>query len=361
MGTTQRIQRLRQRMGEEGLDAFFISSPENRVYLSGFTGSAGYLYITPSSATLATDFRYTEQAGIQAPEHEVVRIAGSLDWFKSMVSDSAARRVGFEGSNVTVNTYQSLTEALKELDPAPQLVATNSLVDQLRAVKEPEELVIMEHAVCIADTAMEQVSARIRPGITEREVAWQMEVAMRELGADSISFDTIIAAGPNGARPHHRASDYAIQKGDAIVIDMGAKYNGYCSDMTRTFILGEADETFRKVYDIVLDAQETAEAAVRAGMTGSETDGLARKVIDDAGYGETFGHSLGHGIGVLVHEFPRVGPNSTSAIEDGMVFSVEPGIYITGWGGVRIEDLVVMEGGKARILNKAHKRDVIEL
>ena len=361
MGTTERINRLRRRMQEENLDAFFVTSPENRQYLSGFTGSAGYLFITPSSAMLATDFRYTEQAGIQSPSYEVMRISGSLEWFKGMASDLGARRIGFEGSNVNVNLHQALVKELRNLRPVPKLVATASMVDELRAVKEPEELAMLEHAVFIADTAMEQVSQRIRPGMTEKEVAWQMEVAMRELGADSISFDTIVAAGPNGARPHHRAGDYVIQQGDPIVIDMGAKYNGYCSDMTRTFVVGEADEMFRKVYDIVLAAQETAEVAVRAGMTGGETDGLARKIIGDAGYGESFGHSLGHGIGLAVHEFPRVGPSSTGVIEDGMIFSVEPGIYLTGWGGVRIEDLVVMENGVARVLNKAHNRDVIAL
>ena len=248
-----------------------------------------------------------------------------------------------------------------ELKPRPKLMATTSLADQLRAVKEPEELATIEHAIYIADTAMEQVSERLRPGMTEKEVAWQMELAMRELGADAISFDTIVAAGPNGARPHHQTSDYVLQRGEPVVIDMGARYKGYCSDMTRTFVLGAADETFRKVYDTVLAAQEVAEATVRSGLTGIEVDGLARKVIEEAGYGERFGHSLGHGIGLAVHELPGVGPRSEGVLEDGMVFSVEPGIYLTGWGGVRIEDLVVLENGVARNLNKAHKRDLIEL
>ena len=213
----------------------------------------------------------------------------------------------------------------------------------------------------IADTAMEQVSEQIRPGMKEKDIAWLMEMTMRELGADSISFDTIVAAGSNGARPHHRAGDYVVQLGDPIVIDMGAKFEGYCSDMTRTFVVGEASDRFRLIYDTVLQAQLHAMELVRSGMTGSEIDGFARKVIDDAGFGETFGHSLGHGIGLQVHEFPRVGPNSTGVIEDGMVFSIEPGIYITGWGGVRIEDLIVMENGHARNLNNAHKEHLINL
>ena len=361
MSTAQRIERLRQRMHEEGLDAFLVTSPENRRYLSEFTGSAGYLFVTRDEAVLATDFRYTEQAGLQSPDYRVVRITGSMDWFKSLVSDTGAKGIGFEATHATVSLHQTLVDTLKGLAPTPKLMPTSNLVDQIRSVKEPDELATLEHAVYIADMAMDQVSERIRPGMTEKQVAWQMELAMREMGAESISFDTIVAAGPNGARPHHRASDYAIQKGDPIVIDMGAKYNGYCSDITRTYVLGEVDEMFRKVYDIVLAAQELAEATVQAGMTGGETDGLARKVIDEAGYGETFGHSLGHGIGLAVHEFPRVGPGAAGIVGDGMVFSVEPGIYITGWGGVRIEDLVVLENGKARVLTNAHKRDLIRL
>ena len=361
MSTSQRLERLHHRMEEEKLDAFFVTSPANRLYLSGFTGSAGYLYITPTSTVLATDFRYTEQAGLHAPGYEILRITGNLDWFKGLIADSGAKRIGFEGTDVNVTMHAALVKALKDLETKHKLLPTVNLIDQIRAVKEPEELEVLEHAIWIADTAMEQVSDRIQPGMTEKQVAWQMELAMRELGADSISFDTIVAAGTNGARPHHRAGDYIIQKGDPIVIDMGAKYNGYCSDMTRTFVIGEADQKFRKVYDTVLAAQETASATAQAGMTGSEVDGLARKVIDDAGYGEHFGHSLGHGIGLAVHEFPRIGPNSPGPIENGMVFSVEPGIYLTGWGGVRIEDLVVMENGKPRVLNKAHKRDVIPI
>lgn len=360
MGHRERINRLRKRMVDEQLDGFLISSPENRQYLSGFTGSAGYLLLTASENVLATDFRYTEQAGQQCPDYKVIRI-GTQTWFEDMIVDSDAKRIGFEGTDIDVIRYQTLTDRLNKLTLKPKLIATTSLADELRVIKEPGELEVLQRAIDIADNAMEKVAGTIRPGMTEKEVAWQMELTMRELGADSISFDTIVAAGPHGAMAHHHPSDYIIQKGDPIVIDMGAKYNGYCSDMTRTFILGKADEQFRKVYDTVLAAQETAEATVRSGMTGGDADNLARDVIVKAGYGDTFGHSLGHGIGLAVHEFPRIGPNAPGILEDGMVFSVEPGIYISGWGGVRIEDLVVLEDGKARNLNHAHKRDFISL
>ena len=357
-----RIEKLRAKMADEFLEGMLVSAPENRWYFSGFRGSAGYLWITPADAMLATDFRYTEQAGLQAPDYRVVRINQGFEWLVEAISDSGARRIGFEDAHLSVSTYQAALDAIKDLDPKRELIATGAMADQLRAVKDAEELAVMQQAILIADRAIETVGAALRPGMTEREVAWQVELHMREHDAEAISFDTIVAAGANGARPHHRPTDTKLVRGDAVVIDMGARYDGYCSDITRTFVLGDADEVFRRVYDTVLAAQETAEATARAGMTGADVDGLARDVIAEAGYGDNFGHSLGHGIGLAVHEYPRVGPNSGSQlIEDGMVFSVEPGIYLTGWGGVRIEDLVVMENGQPRVLTTAHKRDLVEL
>jgi Xaa-Pro aminopeptidase len=359
MGVPDRLARLRKLMEGESLDALLISSPENRAYLSGFVGTAGYLFITGADALLATDFRYVEQAGGQAPDYRVVRTSMGLDWFPGLVSDTGARRIGFEASHLSVSVFQSLLGLLKPLEPTPEMITASALLDQVRAVKEPEELEVMERAIAISDQAMDQVTERLRPGMTERDVAWQMELTMRELGADAISFDTIVAAGPNGALPHHRPTDRPIAAGEPLVIDMGARYQNYCSDITRTVVLGEPDEMFRKVYDTVLAAQETAEATVRAAMTCGEADALARTVIADAGYGEHFGHSLGHGIGLAVHEYPRVANTATAVLEDGVVFTIEPGIYLSGWGGVRIEDIVVLENGRARILTKARKHDVV--
>jgi Xaa-Pro aminopeptidase len=361
MTRSNRIERLRAAMIDKQLDAFLLSSPENRTYYSGFRGSAGYLWITPTDAMLATDFRYTEQAAIQATDYRVVRIAGGLDWFEEALADSGVRRIGIEDSAMTVSFYNSLKGKLEKRDPTPELITTEGIASQLRAVKEPEELAVIQRAIDLADQAMDAISEQLRPGLTEREVAWMLEKHMRENGADALSFETIIASGPNGAKAHHHPSERKLEMGDGVVIDMGALYDGYCSDITRTFVLGKASDQFRKIYDIVLAAQEIAEATARAGMTGTDVDGLARAVISKAGYGDDFGHSLGHGIGIAVHEMPGVGPNSPGAIEDGMVFSVEPGIYLTGWGGVRIEDLVVMENGSPRVLTHAHKRDVVEL
>jgi Xaa-Pro aminopeptidase len=229
------------------------------------------------------------------------------------------------------------------------------MVEKLRAVKNEEELALLQKAVDIADQAFERVAPTIEPGVTEQEVAWELEKAMRELGAESVAFDIIVGAGPNGALPHHRADETVIKNGDAVVIDMGARYLGYCSDLTRTLVVGEPDEIFTRVYETVLTAQLSAEESLRSGMTGEEADAIAREIIEKAGYTENFGHSLGHGVGLEVHEHPRVGQRSGDPLTDGMVFSVEPGIYLSGWGGVRIEDMVVLENGRARVMSGAHK------
>ena len=359
MNGNAKIQKLRRQLQEQELDALLVSTAENRRYLSGFTGSAGYLLVSLSDAVLATDFRYVEQAGRQAPEYRVQRTGSGLAWFPEMASDLGFNRIGFESQDMTVATHSAFQKAIDESEKPdrPELVATSGIVDKMRAVKDELELELLTKAVEIADEAFEQVAPGIEPGVTEQEAAWQLEKAMRERGAEVIAFDIIVGAGPNGALPHHRAGDKAIEEGEAVVIDMGARYQGYCSDLSRTLIVGEPDETFRRVYDTVLRAQLAVEESVHSGMTGGEADGIARDIIAEAGYGENFGHSLGHGVGLAVHEFPRVGPNAEEPLEDGMVFTVEPGIYLAGWGGVRIEDIVVLENGRARVISKAHKRE----
>ena len=352
-----RLERLRAKLEEKDLDAILISSAENRQYISGFTGSAGYLVASRDSAVLATDFRYTEQAGLQAPDFEVTRSGGDWSWLVDLLKERRLDKIGFESHQMTVAGYSHVATALRGLPSAdrPTLVATTGIVEGLRTIKDQDELALLQQAIDTADAAMQAVSPTIQPGETEREVAWRLEKAMRELGADSLSFDTIVAAGPNGAMPHHRPSDRAILEGEPIVIDMGAKVGGYCSDITRTVCVGTPDETFRKIYDIVLGSQLTAIATVKAGMSGGEADDLSRVVITEAGYGENFGHSLGHGLGLVVHEYPRVGPRSNDALEEGTVFTVEPGIYLSGWGGVRIEDVVLLEKDGAKPLSKAAK------
>ncbi len=345
------------KLPEREVDAILVSGAENRRYLSGFSGSAGFLFISDGRAHLATDFRYTEQATAQASHFNVEQIKPGWDWFLTQLKESGAKKVGFEGQVMTVATYNSLMKAITEDTDISgiELVPFSDLTDDQRSFKDSDELVLLQRAIDASDLAMERVCPTIAEGMTEREVAWRMEVAMRDAGADGISFDTIVAAGPNGAMAHHMPTDHVIKRGEPIVIDMGAKVGGYCSDITRTVVVGEPDEMFHKIYNIVLDAQLTAIRDVTIGMNGEEADKLARDVIADAGYGENFGHSLGHGVGLAVHEIPRVSPRSEDPLDLNSVFTVEPGIYLSGWGGVRIEDIVILGEGGATPLSKASK------
>ncbi|MBN2240083.1 MAG: aminopeptidase P family protein [Dehalococcoidales bacterium] len=356
LNTKNRVERLRSVLVEKELDGIFISQPENRCYLSGFNGSAGYLLITAKDTRLATDFRYLEQVKIQSPDFSLVRISGKVaEWFIELIDVPGLKRLGFESGDITHAMYRILTDAISKAGSEVQMIPVDGIVEGLRAIKEPEEIELIKQAVTITDNAFAYIDETIREGMTEIEVAWELEKYQREHGSQAMPFDIIVASGPNSARPHAQPSDRKIEKGDPIVIDMGAKFGGYCSDFTRTLCIGEQDETFKKVYDTVLGAQLTAISLIKAGMTGKEADGFARTVIQEAGYGEEFGHSLGHGTGMVVHEQPTVGPNSEAVLENGMVFSVEPGIYLPGWGGVRIEDLAVLENGVINVLSKGAK------
>ncbi len=352
----ERLKRLRCRLAEKGLDGVFITQPENRRYLSGFRGSAGALLITTSAAVLATDFRYTEQAAAEAPDFEVQRIPNNLvDWFPGLISDLGIKKLGFEAADVTFDHHRRLGQALKRKQVSVRLTPLSGLVESLRAVKDAEEITLIERAVAIADATFDVMEGNIKPGLTEKQVAWDLEKRLRENGSESLPFDIIVASGPNAALPHHRPSDRVIRENEPIVIDMGARFNGYASDLSRTLWTGTPDETFVKVYHAVREAQAAAVAAIVKDVTGHRADSAARKVIRTAGYGEAFGHSLGHGVGLAEHELPRLGPGSHEMLSDGMVFTIEPGIYLSGRGGVRIEDMAVMENGRARILTAAGK------
>ena len=356
MDFTNRLKKLRPRLAEKEVDAILISQPENRYYLSGFDGSAGFLLITPQNAILATDFRYIEQARTQAPDYEIFHITNDLvDWFPRLATELNLRRLGFEADHITFATYRELTATLNKAQAKPRLVPVDGLVESLRAIKEPEEIELITRAVEISDSAFEYIENMIHIGMSEEEVAWEIEKFMRDKGSQPMPFDIIVASGPNSALPHARPSPRAIQTGEPVVIDIGARFGGYSSDLSRTICLGTPDNTFNKIYDTVLGAQLTAIAIIKEEMTGEEADSLARVVIEQAGYGEAFGHSLGHGIGLAPHESPRLGLKSLEYLVDGMVFTIEPGIYIVGWGGVRIEDTVAMESGKIRVISKARK------
>jgi len=348
----RRLEKLRQKLEENQLEAILVSQTENRRYLSGFTGSAGLLLVSKTRAILATDFRYTEQAQAQAPDFDIVRIEGEPQkWFPDLISSAGAKKIGFEANDISFSTYRKLVAAEGE----KELVPTEELVESLRMMKDEKELEFIIRAVELAEAALEQVLPRISPGKTEREVAWQIEKSLRERGSESVPFELIVASGPNSALPHARPTDRPLLPGEPVVIDVGARWEGYTSDITRTIILGNDDSAFARIYDLVLGAQLTAIATIAAGMSGEQADALARTVIEQGGYGQAFGHGLGHGVGLATHELPRLGRGSSTVLSDGMVFTIEPGIYIAGWGGVRIEDTVVMERGKVRVLSQTKK------
>jgi Xaa-Pro aminopeptidase len=351
-----RIQKLRQRLSQNEVDGIFISQPENRRYLSGFDGSAGFLVVTQQDKILATDFRYIAQAKSQAPDYEVFTTTNSMgDWFPRLTAELKIKRLGFEAGHLTFAQHRQLSDILKKNKSRLKLVPITGTVESLRVIKEPEEIEFITKAAEISDAAMEHIQEKIHTGMTEAEAAWEIERFMREKGSEPVPFDAIVASGPHSALPHAKPSARAIQAGEPIVIDIGARVGGYCSDLSRTLCLGTPDDTFKKIYDTVLGAQATAIALLEEGMSGGEADQLARIVIEEAGYGEAFGHSLGHGVGLATHEPPGLGPNSSEKLTNNMMFTIEPGVYIDGWGGVRIEDLVVMEKGKVRQISKAKK------
>lgn len=355
MSITNRIQKVREKMTERALDALLISQDENRYYLSGFNGE-GYLLLTAQDAVLMTDFRYTEQAEHEASEYRVFQISGNLStWFPAVVANLKGAKLGFEAANLTVNQYNRFTDALTGVNLKINLVPVEGIVEFLRAIKEPAEIELITKASRITDKAFDYINNNIHTGMSERDAAWLIEKYMRENGSDGIAFEVIVAGGANGAMAHHRPSDDLLTPGAAIVMDFGARYLGYCSDMTRTITVGAHTEEFDKRYTIVLKSQLEALDKIRAGMTGEQADAIARDFLKQDGFGEAFGHGLGHGVGLFIHESPRLGPRSTDVLQDGMVFSVEPGIYLPGWGGIRIEDTVVMKNGRVRRLTESPK------
>lgn len=353
---TERIGRLREVLEKEAVDALFLDSPHNRRYLTGFTGSSGVVVVCGDAVYLITDFRYYDQVEREAPHVELVRAKNLLDSLVSLIEErKELQKIAFEADRLSVKTFRALEERL----PGRTLVASSGWVDTLRAVKEPQEIAAIERAVEIADRAFEYILGRIK-GRSEREIAFDLEFFMRREGAERLSFPPIVASGPNGALPHAVPSDRVVGEGDLVTLDFGCVAGGYCSDMTRTVAVGRADAKQREIYELVRKAQVAGVEAVRAGRTGKEVDAVARGIIEEAGYGERFGHGLGHGVGLEIHEAPRLAPTGEAALEPGMVTSVEPGVYVSGWGGVRIEDLVVVGEEGCRVLTRSPK-DLIEV
>ena len=348
-----RIGRLVDAFGSHGIDALLVTSPTNRRYLSGFTGSSANLVITRKRNILITDGRYVIQAATQASDYECVIHTGPLlDQVASSALEIGATRLGFDPKLTTVADFEALATSLK---PNCELVAVSGLVEGLRLLKDDTEIEALVQAIAIGDAAMKVAYEAIRPGAREIDVAIIIEQEFRRAGASGPSFPVIVASGRNAAMPHHSPSDRAIEEGDSVVVDMGANLDGYCSDMTRTFCAGKRTPMFEKVYGIVLEAQKAAIGGVRDGLKAKDCDRLAREVITSAGYGDNFGHGTGHGVGLDIHEAPRVSFNSDDVLRAGMVHSVEPGIYLPEWGGVRIEDLVLVTEGGSKVLSRYPK------
>jgi Xaa-Pro aminopeptidase len=342
-----------------GVDALYVTQPHNRFYLTGFDGSSGYVLVTRERAMLLTDFRYVEQAAMQAPAFEVRRHgAPYLETLQEVAVELGFGSVAIEADHMTVQDREKLADAL----PGVELFATTGLFLGMRAIKDDGEIERIEGAVACADEAFSRLlgSGAIKPGVPENALAAELEYYMRLAGASRPAFDTIVASGPRSSLPHGRASSRRIEDGDLVTFDFGACVDGYCSDMTRTLVVGKASDEQRRVYDLVLQAQLAGVAAVRPGVTGRDVDAAARDLIAAAGHKDHFGHGLGHGIGLAVHEAPRLSPLGDDVLAPGMVTSVEPGVYVPGWGGVRIEDLVAVTQDGARILTKTPK-GLIEL
>lgn len=366
-----RVERLRAALREANLDTFLVTNPESRRYLSGFTGhdggtdSAGTLVVTLEEVALITDGRYTEQAENECPSLRIIKRDGEFaPLAAATLLDLNSRRVGFEAAHVTVALRDDIDAALRERSPssAVELIATRKVVERLRVVKDAEELAAIERAVAITDETFTHLCGYLRPGLTERQVAREIERYMLEKGADGLAFDSIVASGPNSALPHATPSDREIQAGEPITIDMGARFAGYCSDMTRTVCLGQPGPEAEAIYNLVLRAQEACESEVGPGMNGKQADACAREVLEAAGHGEHYLHSTGHGLGLEIHENPRLSKlGAEHVLEPGMLITVEPGIYISGWGGVRIEDTAVVTENGIRVLTRSHKHFALPL
>ena len=352
-----RVEKLLGLLEERGLQALFVTGPENRLYLSGFSGSSGALFITGEALYLIVDFRYAVQAGMECPHLTVVELAAGkspADVLAELAEKHRLKNIGCEGDHLTLNQFESLKKKL----PGTELIATGGLVEGLRMVKEEAEIRLIEEAVRLAELSFKEVLPAVKPGISERELAVELEYKMRRHGAEGAAFKVIVASGYRSALPHGVASDKRVQAGDLVTFDFGAVYRGYCSDITRTVAVGRPDERQREIYSIVLKAQQKALDGIRAGVKASEVDALARGVIEAAGYGQCFGHSTGHGVGLCVHERPRLACGEDTILTGGMVVTVEPGIYLPGWGGVRIEDTVLVTEKGCRVLSSLPKEEM---
>jgi Xaa-Pro aminopeptidase len=346
--TSNRIARVRAALAQKSLPAIFITQIENVRWLSGFTGSNGIILLTETEALFATDSRYLQQAELECPQFRLEKFSQNpQDDVLKWITNLGVSKIGFEANHLSYRTHEKYRSRLPDniaLEP------TDNFIEELRMVKDSEEIACIEAACAAADRAFEYILPFLKPGAIERDVMLELEWYLRKDEGTEIAFDTIVASGPRSALPHGRASLRAMQKGDFVTLDFGARLNQYCSDITRTIVLGEPTDEQRKVYQTVLDALHKGIEAIRPHIAGKDVDAVAREFIREAGYGDYFGHGLGHSLGRNVHDGPSLSPSSEVTLSPGMVTTVEPGIYIPGWGGVRIEQDVLVTESTPRIL-----------
>ena len=346
-----RLQQVRARLPLWSVQALLFLDMKNIRYLTGFTGSDGALYIGPDCRVLLVDGRYITQARAETAGLEIHQYLSKMDGLVDVISGHGRGMIGFEAETMTVAVWTMLKERLPGLTFQP----LRQELETLRAVKDEDEISKIREAACIASRALNAVLERIRPGMTEREIAADLDDAIRRGGAQEASFPTIVASGENSARPHARPQSRTIRPGDLMTIDCGAVYDGYRSDETGTFMLGRPDARQEQVYQVVKQAHDRAIEAIRAGVSCRMIDGAARSWIDAQGFGESFTHGTGHGVGLDVHEYPRLTAQSEAILEAGMVVTVEPGVYLPGLWGIRIEDLVVVQKDGCEVLSKTPK------
>lgn len=355
-----RLSRLKERLVEENLDALLVLNQENRYYLSGFLAhdgqcdeSAGALIVGPSLHLIATDSRYEVQARHETNGFEVVRYdKGLAALLPQLLEDFSVKRIGFESRRLTCLQLERIRAKLETASANISLVPTDGLVETLRLRKDRNEIETISEALEIAESVFSQILYGLSAKKTEREIAWEMEKAMRESGAEAMAFAPIVASGPRAALPHAVPSHRSPGEGGPLLFDWGCRVKGYCSDISRTVYMGSPDEMYKKVFRTVLEAQRLAIEAIKPGVSTQTVDGIARQYIADQGFGGCFGHGLGHGVGLATHEKPHLSPLRPTTLEAGMVTTVEPGIYRPDWGGVRLENMVIVEEDGARVLNK---------
>ena len=352
------LERVHRLLGERELDAVVIMEANCLRYFSDFTGGEGTLVVGKDYHILYTDSRYVESASYEAKCFEVRDIGGKKysECIAEIFKEKEVHKAGFEGNTILLRDYRRMTEAVPEV----LWEDISSDIEKIRMIKESVEIVNIERAEAIGDLAFNRILNFIKPGVTEKEIAMELERIMKENGASGLSFETIVASGTNSSMPHANVTDKEVEYGDFIIMDFGCKFEGYCSDMTRTVVVGKANEEQRKIYQTVLDAQKAALEVIKEGMVCSEVDKVARDLIANAGFGECFGHALGHSVGLEIHEVPTLSRRCSEVLKENMLMTVEPGIYLPGFGGVRIEDLVLVTKDGYRNLTYSRK-DLVEL